>query len=229
MSRTTLVRVGTVLVLATAGALGYLVHTTGGAGAPAAPHPSSTVPGDTVPAVAAATQLSELRVAPRGSMTGYSDAQFPHWTSQGHGCDTRDVVLQREGRGVVTGPQCTVKAGTWTSPYDGKSWTRTSDVDIDHLVPRGNAWISGASSWTLQRRTEFANDLSRPELVAVTDNINEAKGDQAPDTWKPPLSSDWCGYATDWIAVKHYYQLIITHPEHDALATMLGTCGKQAR
>lgn len=235
MSRATIARTGTVLVLAAAGIIGYLVHTSAGsAGEPVAPAPSSTVPTSTAPAVPAEAvrvaggQLAELRIAAAGSMAGYSDEKFPHWSSQGQGCDTRDRVLQRQGQDVTTGAGCKV-TGRWYSPYDGATWPKTSDVDIDHVVPRGNAWVSGAASWSQQRREEFANDLTRPELLAVTDNLNQAKGDRAPDAWKPPLSSDFCRYSVDWIAVKHYYQLTVTPGEHDALADMLGTCPRGTR
>src|SRR5690606_32790457 len=115
-------------------------------------------------------------------------------------------------------------SGRWYSPYDGATWGQASEVDIDHLVPRANAWVSGAASWTQQRREAFANDLTRPELVAVTGTVNRSKGDAAPDEWKPPLRAAWCRYATDWIAVKHYYELTVTGSEHRALAAMLDTC-----
>jgi hypothetical protein len=31
------------------------------------------------------------------------------------------------------------------------------------------AWLSGARNWTPAQREAFANDLTRPQLVAVTD------------------------------------------------------------
>ncbi|MBA9043338.1 MULTISPECIES: hypothetical protein [Streptomyces] len=34
-------------------------------------------------------------------MTGYSPAKFPHWTTQYGTCDTREVVLTRDGEDVV--------------------------------------------------------------------------------------------------------------------------------
>lgn len=36
--------------------------------------------------------------------------------------------------------------------------------------------MSGARTWTAAQRESFANDLTRPQLVAVTDNLNESKG-----------------------------------------------------
>jgi hypothetical protein len=46
----------------------------------------------------------------------------------------------------------------------------------DHLVPLKEAWLSGARDWTPQQREAFANDLTRPQLVAITRKVNEEKG-----------------------------------------------------
>jgi hypothetical protein len=56
-------------------------------------------------------------------------------------------------------------------------------------------WISGAWAWTTSKRESFATDLSDPELWAVTDNVNESKGDKSPDAWKPPLTGFSCTYS----------------------------------
>lgn len=50
-----------------------------------------------------------------------------------------------------------------------------------------DAWNSCARNWTTTQRRSYANDLGggRP-LVAVADNVNQAKGDQDPATWMPP-------------------------------------------
>lgn len=62
-------------------------------------------------------------------------------------CDTRDVVLKRDGTNVVQSSSgCTTTSGTWVSPYDGATWSASSDIDIDHLVPLSNAWKVGISS-----------------------------------------------------------------------------------
>lgn len=37
------------------------------------------------------------------------------------------------------------------------------------MVPLSNAWRSGARNWTTDRRRIFANDLQRPQLIAVDD------------------------------------------------------------
>lgn len=83
---------------------------------------------------------------------------------------------------------------------------------------------SGASKWTTSQRQAFANDLTRPQLWAVTDNVNSSKGDKSPDQWKPPLSSFYCIYAKSYVAVKSHYDLTITTAEKFALTSMLNTC-----
>jgi hypothetical protein len=175
-------------------------------------------------AAQAAAELKQLDVAARGSMAGYSRDHFKTWDSQGGGCDTRDAVLKRDGRGVKTTSSCKITAGTWLSPYNGKTYTDPQALDIDHLVPLGNAWASGAKSWTADQRESFANDLTRPQLLAVDLSDNRAKGDQDPSTWKPPSHDDWCVYAKDWIVVKTYYKLTVTSAEAGALHDMLSTC-----
>jgi hypothetical protein len=97
-------------------------------------------------------------------------------------------------------------------------------VDIDHVVPLSNAWRTGASSWTTAKRQAFANDLSYPQLIAVTDNVNQSKGDQSPATWKPSRTAYWCTYAKMWIHVKYKYALTINATEEDELYRMLSYC-----
>jgi hypothetical protein len=126
--------------------------------------------------------------------------------------------------GVLVNSSCAATSGTWHSPYDGGTWTAASDVDIDHMVPLKNAWISGAWAWSTSRRESFANDLSHPQLWAVTDNVNQAKSDQSPDSWKPPLTSFHCTYARAWVEVKYVWALTVTTAEKSALTSMLNTC-----
>lgn len=171
-----------------------------------------------------AASLNGLTVAAAASMSGYSREKFTHWISQGNGCDTRDVVLKRDGKSVKATADCKITAGSWHSPYDDKNLTDPQDLDIDHMVPLAAAWRSGAAKWTDDQRKDFANDLTRPQLFAVSLQSNRSKGDQDPSTWKPPNHAFWCTYATDWVTVKAYYKLSVTQAEKTALADMLATC-----
>ncbi|GAA1587842.1 hypothetical protein GCM10009678_82850 [Actinomadura kijaniata] len=64
------------------------------------------------------SHLASLTVAAEGPSTGYSRDKFPHWITQSGTCNTREVVLQRDGSGVVTDSSCAAVSGTWRSPYD---------------------------------------------------------------------------------------------------------------
>ncbi|MFG1918384.1 DUF1524 domain-containing protein [Micromonospora sp. NPDC048898] len=184
---------------------------------------SATPPG--IPSKATAqSQLNALTVASQGSTSGYSRDLFPHWITISGSCNTREQVLKRDGTSVVVDGSCAATSGRWYSPYDGATWTAASDVDIDHVVPLAEAWRSGANSWTTSRRQSFANDLTRPQLIAVTDNVNQSKGDQDPSTWQPSLSSYRCTYSKMWITVKYNWGLTLQSSEKSALQGMLDTC-----
>lgn len=167
--------------------------------------------------------LNSLNVSDWHPMTGYSRTRFAHWRSAGTGCDVRDTVLKRDGTNVKA-EGCNVTGGTWVSVYDGVTLTELDKVDIDHMVPLANAWRSGADKWTDDKRSDFANDLDRPQLRAVSASSNRSKGDQDPSQWKPPNKDFWCQYAQEWIAVKTFWQLSVTKDEKSALTAMLGTC-----
>ncbi|KAI1770020.1 hypothetical protein F4818DRAFT_277120 [Hypoxylon cercidicola] len=189
----------------------------------AEPMPMPTPPG--IPSASSArSQLAGLTTAAAVDDGTYERDLFPTWDTITGTCNTREYVLRRDGTGVTVGSNCAPTAGSWTSPYDGARWTAASDVDIDHMVPLKNAWISGASRWTTARREAFANDVTRPQLWAVTDNVNQSKGDRSPDSWKPPLQSFYCTYARAYVAVKSYYSLTVTSAERSALTSMLNTC-----
>lgn len=171
----------------------------------------------------AETQLSGLTVAPDGSMDGYDRDQFPHWSSHEDNCNTRELVLERDGDNVETGTDCYPTSGSWTSDYDGETVSDPSDLDIDHVVPLAAAWRSGASEWTTDEREAYANDLESPQLIAVTASSNREKGDDGPADWQP-VDSYQCTYASMWIGVKHKYDLTVNEAEHGALEDMLATC-----
>lgn len=186
--------------------------------------PAQAAPPTPVSVATAKTYLSGLTEKAEGSSSGYSRDKFPHWSNQSGNCDTREVVLKRDGTGVEQDSACKAVSGTWKSAYDGATWTQASDVDIDHVVPLAEAWRSGASGWTNAEREQLANDLTRPQLIAVTDNVNQSKGDKGPEDWQPPLESYWCTYAILWIDVKHTWELTVEEDEKATLEDMLDRC-----
>ncbi|MEQ4204433.1 HNH endonuclease family protein [Actinopolymorpha sp. B17G11] len=172
----------------------------------------------------AASMLAALTVAPEGSSDGYDRDLFPHWINQSGSCDTREVVLQRDGTGVAVDSSCQPTSGQWYSVYDATWVTDSSDVDIDHIVALAEAWRSGASGWTTTRRQEFANNLSIAQLIAVSASSNASKSDKDPAEWIPPNQNTWCIYAREWIWVKSSYGLTVDSAEKQALQSLLGSC-----
>ncbi|MFI7610397.1 HNH endonuclease family protein [Nonomuraea terrae] len=186
--------------------------------------PASATPPGIPSASTAASRLAALTVAAESHGSTYDRDLFPHWITISGACDTREQVLKRDGTNVVTSSSCAATAGRWHSPYDGATWTAASDVDIDHMVPLAEAWASGAWNWSTSRRQSFANDLDGPQLWAVTDNVNQSKGDQDPAQWKPSVTSFRCTYARAWIQVKYTWGLSVDSAEKSALNSMLGSC-----
>jgi hypothetical protein len=145
------------------------------------------------------------------------------------GCeDTRAVVLVHDSAAPVTyttARDCTVKTGRWTDPWSGVATTVAHDFQIDHTVPLANAWASGAWAWNRAQRVDYANDFTDPDhLVPILGAENEAKGDDGPDAWRPPLRSAWCRYALVWDHIKAKWHLSATASEWNAILQMVATC-----
>ncbi|KAK3826449.1 MAG: hypothetical protein J3R72DRAFT_374505 [Linnemannia gamsii] len=177
-----------------------------------------------ISAVTAKTYLGSLTVGPENNSPAFDRSLFPTWDMISGNCDTRGIVLIRDGTDVITDSSCRAISGDWLSPYDGLTTTVASDLDIDHIVPLKEAWVSGARLWTTRQREAFANDLTRPQLVAITDNAKQSKGDQDPATWVPMLPSFVCTYVRAYIQVKHFYNLSVDPAEKVALVQYLETC-----
>jgi hypothetical protein len=170
------------------------------------------------------TAISDLSTASE-VRTGYSRDLFPHWTdADGDGCSTRNEVLISEADDPVSvGSGCSLSGGRWYSYYDRVSWTSTSDVDIDHMVPLAEAWDSGARSWSTATRQSYANDLGDfRSLVGVTDNVNQSKGDQDVAEWLPQY--DRCRYLKEFVAVKLRWRLSVDAAEKSAMNSLGSGC-----
>jgi hypothetical protein len=186
------------------------------------------------PAGASAQQRTEsmrLRAAVRAlpvageTPAGYDRDLFRHWVDADGDCqDTREEVLVAESRVPIGG--CTISTGEWFSWYDRETWTRSSDVDIDHLVPLKEAWDSGARSWDGATRERYANDLGDSRaLVAVTDNVNQSKGDRDVAEWLPEFGV--CRYVRQWVAVKLRWDLSVDAAEKTTLRRRARHCSNR--
>jgi hypothetical protein len=159
----------------------------------------------------------------------YDRKQWKHWTDDDRDCqDTRNEVLIAESEVPVAfrdRRRCKVAAGRWTCPYTGKTFTDPRRLDIDHLVPLGNAARSGGQAWDRVTKRRYANDLDDPRhLIAVDASANRAKGDRGPEKWMPPRSSHRCPYLRAWVAMKRRWNLGVSPSERAALTSGLATC-----
>lgn len=205
---------------------------------PASHSPSARPTATGAPAADALRALRHLVVRPRPVGTeGYVRNAFgSDWVdTDGNGCNQRDDVLLRDAvpdsTKVAQQGSCDhdVLAGTWHDPYTGrtlhftdlKDLSQAEAIQIDHVVPLAEAWVSGARRWSTDRRKIFANDLR--ELLAVDGPTNMSKGDGDPAAWRPRKGYQ-CSYARRWIAVKSRYGLAIDPSEKAALRQMLGYC-----
>jgi hypothetical protein len=181
--------------------------------------------------VTALSALDTLAVKGRAPMTGYSRAAFgPAWTDvDRNGCDTRNDILARDLTRLRMSGDCTVLGGVLDpEPYTGGINVFTygrSTVDIDHVVALGDAWQKGAFSWTIVRRTQFANDPLN--LLAVDYSANRQKGDGDAATWLPSNKAYRCAYVARQVAVKAKYVLWLTAAEKAAIQRVLRTCPGQ--
>lgn len=179
----------------------------------------------------ASKQLARLPVRPAAAMTGYSRDQFgPAWADvdRNH-CDTRDDILRRDLKQVTLKPgsACVVASGVIRDPYTGKKirfvrGPHSADVQIDHVVALGDAWRTGAATWTASRRLAYAN--SRLVLLAVDGPANEAKGDGDASEWLPPRSAFRCRYVARQVSIKTRYRLWVTPSERSAISQVLDSC-----
>ncbi|CAE6443064.1 unnamed protein product [Rhizoctonia solani] len=173
----------------------------------------------------AKTYLAELKVAAPVTDPPYDRNKFRHWITVEGKCDARETVIKRDATVEVTvDSQCRAIAGSWKSDYDDLMVASATMLDIDHIVPLKEAWQAGAWNWTQEMRRDFANDLVRPQLLAVSASSNRMKGDKDPSKWMPSSEAFHCKYVRAWIQVKRHYKLAVDQTEKEALEKYINNC-----
>ena len=190
--------------------------------------PTATAP-PTATLTSATTVLRVIVSAVPATLPDYDRHDWKHWTDADRDCqDARNEVLIAESQTRVayrTDRKCRVAAGEWLAPYSNTIVTDPGRLDVDHMVPLGNAHDSGAWQWSANQRERYANYLEDPQhLIAVTASANRSKGARGPNQWKPEDRTYWCQYATDWITIKSTWELTVTQTELAGLNQMLSTC-----
>ncbi|HEX2896150.1 MAG TPA: excalibur calcium-binding domain-containing protein [Marmoricola sp.] len=199
------------------------------------PARASTTPKPAPSPGSALQALAALPVKGRAPMIGYTREEFGQaWLdADRNGCDTRNDVLRRDVSGAVLDPRthgCVVLTGILPDPYLGREVAfhrgPGDQVDIDHVVALGNAWVTGAFRFDIRTRAALANDPLN--LLAVDASSNRSKGDGDAATWLPPYKPFRCAYVARQIAVKAKYGLWVTAPERAAMTRVLAACPGQA-
>ncbi|MFY9325674.1 MAG: HNH endonuclease family protein [Candidatus Nanopelagicales bacterium] len=171
--------------------------------------------------------LSNLLIATE-ARAGYERELFmTSWSDLDQdGCDSRREVLIAESlTPVELIENCKIVSGSWYSIYDALETTDPQYFDVDHFVPLAEAWDSGASRWSNDRRVAFANDLTDPDfLIAVSRESNRDKGDRDPAEWLPILPQTHCWYVTTWVSIKHRWQLSVDQKEFEEIEKILNKC-----
>ncbi len=174
--------------------------------------------------------LETLPVTGRASKAGYSrDAFGQRWLDvDRNGCDTRNDTLSRDLVDVTKSGPCKVLTGALADPYTGKTIAfqrgqGTSElVQIDHVVALSDAWQKGAQQLSLDQRASLANDPIN--VLAVSQEANQQKGEGDAATWLPSNKAFRCTYVAHQVSVKATYGLRVTQAEHDAIARILSAC-----
>ncbi len=138
--------------------------------------------------------------------------------------NTRGTVLVRDSLTSVSYSSngCTVAMGQWIDPYSGRTYSRSSDIQVDHFVPLKNAFISGASDWNAKRRCLYANFLGNEfHLLAVAGSENQRKSDRSPEGYMPPNSAYKCQYLAQWMKVKMIWQLNFSPSEKESIVSLV--------
>lgn len=185
--------------------------------------------------------LAQVQVIPqRPSVPGYERSCSPgagcvfgqRWADVTRsGCDTRNEILARDLHAVTFREgtrECVVESGILVDPYTGHSivFVRGPDtsnaVHIDHIRALSDAWHHGASAWTLEERTLFANDPDN--LWAVDGPTNMAKGDRGPGQWSPVNFDGACRFVLAWVEVSVKWNLSVTLEDHEAITHTAQSC-----
>ena len=159
----------------------------------------------------------------------YNRKDYGGWIDDDKDCiNTRHEVLASSSSISVTmgGTRgCQVVAGRWLGLYTGEIFTNPKALDIDHVVPLGEAHRSGAAAWPRQKKRVFAND--EINLLPVKASVNRQKGDKDPSDWMPPDASFKCDYIARWVRVKKIWGLKFDADEAAKIALIKAECASR--
>lgn len=164
----------------------------------------------------------------RAFVTLYDRSDWPHWLDSDKDCqNTRhEILIQTSTKAVSfeSEKQCHVLSGQWYDPYSSKTFTLSTDLDLDHIVPLKFAHGRGASHWSRQQKAIFAND--RDNLILAQASLNRQKGAKGLKDWLPPNHQYRCEYIAHFNRVMGKYALVYTSSEQRIVNRLVKACNK---
>ena len=162
----------------------------------------------------------------------YDSKAMPGWyDADNDGCPTRYDVLVRDILNEKTDEaNCKIKSGTMFDYYTGtlvkyNRLVNGGGIDVDHIVAKGNAWISGGYTWDNSQWKTYIND--EDVLMATSAKANRSKGDKDASEWLPSNEKFWCKYVISQVKIKSKYDLSISANEKSVIENVLNTnCNK---
>ncbi len=146
--------------------------------------------------------------------------------------NTRARVLIRDSETQVSFKDtnhCVVATGQWADPYAGDILHESKQIQIDHMVPLKNAYISGAWEWSFQTRCTYANYMGNKfHLITASGHENMSKGDGTPERYIPPNQTYRCEYLENWLKIKLIWKLKMARGEVDAIRQAIQDSGCDA-
>ena len=172
------------------------------------------------------TALDEAEEQGRYFVSLYNRKDWPHWLDEDSDCQNlRHELLISTSKSKVTfktNKQCLVFSGAWYDPFSDETYTVSTDLDLDHIVPLKFAHGRGGDKWPRAKKQRFANDVEN--LILVQASLNRQKGAKGPDEWLPPNHQFRCQYIAKFVAVMNKYTLSFIPSEQHIVNRQLEAC-----
>ncbi len=137
----------------------------------------------------------------------------------------RGLVLIRDAIGEIvydSNNPCRIQSSTWIDPYTHQEIHDANKIQIDHVVPLKEAYVTGAWQWSNKKKCTYANFIKNDfHLLSVLGNENSKKGDRSPERYLPPDTVYICKYLSNWLKIKAIWDLKISINEAQGIQSLI--------
>jgi len=154
-----------------------------------------------------------LILIPTFSLADYERKNWKHWSDlDKDGLNTRQEVLLRD---------FDKQNNYWITPYYKKEVRDAKRfIDIDHIVPLKEAYLSGGKDWSKKKKEIFAND--EENLTVSYLSANRIKGSRDIANWLPIYNKCW--YIEKFTQIKKKYKLTFDKREKKVIKEYKKIC-----